>query len=85
MRAQVASTPGAIGYGMMGNVNESLTTRYEGNTATPDSVAEQRYPLTVPIYFVAQAEPEGRTRDFLAWLQSPAGQRIISEKYGHVR
>lgn len=84
MRSQVAAVPGAIGYAMMGSAGDDALL-LEGHTATPDTVADQSYPLTAPLYFVTQTEPEGALRDFLAWLQSPAGQAILSEKYGRVR
>lgn len=85
MKEQVASTRGALGYSMWGSASDRATISFDGLVATADTVSEQRYPLTTPIYFVSQAEPEGRLRDFLAWLQSPDGQNVLGEKYGRVR
>jgi ABC-type phosphate transport system substrate-binding protein len=84
MRQQVAATPGAIGYTMMVSAGER-SLLVDGHAATPDSVEDQSYPLTTPIYFVSLAEPTGPVRDFLAWLQSPDGQAELREKYGQVR
>jgi phosphate transport system substrate-binding protein len=84
MRQEVAANPGAIGYTMMGNINgDSIL--LDGHAATPESVSDQSYPLTAPLYFVTLSEPGGPFRDFLAWLQSANGQTTISEKYGRVR
>lgn len=85
MRQLMASNPGAIGYGMWGSAQDSATISVDGIAASPDTISEQRYPLTTPIYFVTQAEPQGRLRDFLAWLQSAGGQEFLGEKYGRVR
>lgn len=85
MKEHVNSNQGAIGYTMLGNAGGYSTVSFEGQAATPDTVGQQLYPLTTPIYFVSQTEPEGELRDFLAWLQSPAGQIVLSEKYGQVR
>jgi DNA-binding transcriptional LysR family regulator len=82
----VASNPAAVGYSMMGAVGiEVKGLAVEGITASPETTADQRYPLTTPLYFVSSAEPTGDLRLFLAWLQSEDGQIIIGEKYGRVR
>jgi phosphate transport system substrate-binding protein len=80
----VAATPGAIGYTMMVSAGER-SLLVDGHAASPDTVEDQSYPLTTPIYFVSLAEPTGPVRDFLAWLQSPEGQAELREKYGQVR
>ena len=85
MRQAVATNPGAIGYSMMGSADRKNVLLLDGQDATVDSVREQLYPLTTPIYFVAREEPEGELRAFLAWLQSPDGQIVLGEKYGQVR
>ena len=85
MRQAVTTNPGAIGYSMMGSVDGQSALLLDGQAATVDTVGEQLYPLTTPIYFVAREEPEGELRAFLAWLQSPDGQNVLGEKYGQVR
>ena len=91
--AAVAADPGAIGYTMLGATSsreDVVPVALDGVEPTPNSVGTQNYPLTVPLYFVAPAEPVGpgpgaTLRGFLAWLQSDEGQLILSEKYGRVR
>lgn len=82
----VAAERGAIGYTMMGSLEETVVAAKIGDVApTPQNTATQSYPLTVPLYFVAPAEPQGELRAFLAWLQSAEGQAIVGEKLGRVR
>ncbi|UCG23622.1 MAG: substrate-binding domain-containing protein [Chloroflexota bacterium] len=85
MRQAVASSSGAIGYSMLGSTDGQGVLLIDDNAATVDTVGEQLYPLTTPIYFVTRDEPEGELREFLAWLQSPDGQNVLGEKYGQVR
>jgi phosphate transport system substrate-binding protein len=81
-----AGSPAAVGYSMMGSVSSQVKSLLvEGLAATPESTADQSYPLTSPLYFVTLEEPAGELRAFLAWLQSPAGQEIIGQRYGRVR
>lgn len=82
----VAAEPGAIGYTMIGSLDERVAAvAIDGVAPTPNNAGSQNYPLSVPLYFVSPAEPQGELRAFLAWLQSPEGQVILGEKYGRVR
>jgi phosphate transport system substrate-binding protein len=89
--ASVLAQPGAIGYSMMGAArSQPAASRPRmlalgGLAPTPATTADQSYPLTVPLYFVSPAEPQGELRALLAWLQSDEGQEIIGENYGRVR
>lgn len=77
-----------IGAGLMGAVSDEVKiVAVNGRLPTPNEVGTQNYALTTPLYFVTSsiAEPEGELRDFLAWLQSPAGQSIISQRYGRIK
>ncbi|MEM7113828.1 MAG: substrate-binding domain-containing protein [Chloroflexota bacterium] len=84
----VANDPNSIGYGMMGAMpNTVKMVAINGRLPTPNEVGTQNYPLTTPLYFVTNSpnEPQDELRTLLAWLQSPAGQAIISQRYGRVR
>lgn len=88
MQEAVAAAPGGIGYSMMGQAMGNEAVRpltINGIPPTPSTTADQTYPLTVPLYFVSPAEPQGELRAFLAWLQSDAGQAFLSENYGRIR
>jgi phosphate transport system substrate-binding protein len=82
----VAAEPGAVGYTMIGALDERVAAvTIDGVEPTPNNAGSQNYPLSTPLYFVSLEEPQGELRGFLAWLQSPEGQTILSDKYGRVR
>ena len=81
----VTEQPGAIGYTMLGMAQDLSTISVDGIRANPTTVAEQTYPLSVPLYFVSKQEPLGELRLFLAWLQSEQGQTELGETYGEIR
>lgn len=82
----VANEPGAIGYTMMSGLSDAVKViAVDGIAPTPATAASQEYPLTVPLYFVSNGEPQGELRAFLAWLQGAEGQAIVSELVGSVR
>ena len=86
--AQVANDVTAIGYVMMGGVDEGVRPLIlDGYAPTPTHTASQNYPLTVPLYFLAATanEPQGELRAFLAWLQSTETQEILGQTWGRVR
>lgn len=86
--AAVAADETAVGYAMMGSVDDSVVmVSINGRLPTPNETGTQNYPLTAPLYLVAATsnEPQGELRALLAWLQSPAGQAVIAQKYGRVR
>jgi phosphate transport system substrate-binding protein len=86
LMAAVAGEPAAIGYAMMGELTDQVKAlALDGVAPTPHTTGDQSYPLTVPLYFVAPAEPRGELRAFLAWLQSEEGQSLLAGKYGRVR
>jgi hypothetical protein len=86
MLAAVAAEPGALGYTMIGALDERVAAvTIDGVAPTPNNAGSQNYPLAVPLYFVSPEEPQGELRAFLAWLQSPEGQVILGEKYGRIR
>ncbi len=87
LRAAVAANPAALGYSMMGAAEGVKVLAVDGRFATPQTAQDQSYPLTTPVYFINRtaSEPDGALRNFLAWLQSPAGQEIVGARYGRVR
>ncbi len=87
MLTAVATDPNAIGYSMMGTAAAANVRMLSINEVlpTPATTADQTYPLTAPLYFLSPTEPEGRRRQFLAWLQSIEGQTVLGDRYGRVR
>lgn len=88
----IAADPYAIGYTMLsglpeGNMAVSMVSALaiEGLDPEPNTVGTQQYPLTVPLYFLADGEPQGKMRQFLAWLQSVETQQRFGQTVGRVR
>jgi ABC-type phosphate transport system substrate-binding protein len=83
----VANNPGAIGYTSIGDATSKVKIlSIEGVTPNPTTAASNQYLLSAPIYLIAQSEPSGDLREFVAWLLSDAGQKLISQSgLGRVR
>ncbi len=81
----ISRDPTSLGLTSMGTTNRNNVLPVEGVIPHPETVLDQSYPLSAPLYFVSQNEPAGELRILLAWLQSEAGQRALSEYYGRVR
>ena len=86
----IASTPNAIGYSGMGYATAGVkmlrVSAKTGGPAYPPTAANtiaELYPITRPLYIYSLGEPTGATASYLAWILSPAGQRVV-EKSGYV-
>ncbi|MBN1681162.1 MAG: substrate-binding domain-containing protein [Anaerolineae bacterium] len=86
----VARQPGAIGYVSLAYVDERvrpvpLASDGDGVPVLPtsDTINANLYPLRTPIMIVGLEPPadESIYRDLFAWMQSDAGQTIVSEWY----
>jgi DNA-binding transcriptional LysR family regulator len=76
----VAKTPGAIGYVPISRVSDKVkVVSLEGVMPTPTTAANGQYVLSSPLYLVARAEPQGDLREFVGWLLSEPGQKMLSE------
>jgi len=87
----VAGDPLAIGYVSMAFVDRrvrAVPVRVaQGEDAvlpTPQTVSQGSYPLRTPLLVVGVSPPaEGSFYyDWFAWMQSPAGQAVIGQRYG---
>ncbi len=82
----VAEHPQAIGYVSMGQVDERVKMlRIEGIRPTPETVSDGSYHLARPFYLVTRGEPTGPGKRFIDFVLSPAGQTIVSKRYGRIR
>ncbi|MDO5115358.1 MAG: PstS family phosphate ABC transporter substrate-binding protein [Synergistaceae bacterium] len=89
-KAQVASSSGAmlssvgknknaIGYEGMGYVNNTVTgVKVDGIDATAATARSGRYPLSRYLYMFTNGWPEGELLDFIMYMQSDDGQRIVN-------
>lgn len=83
----VAKTPGAIGYsGLAYNTHEVKMVpivREDGSPAvmpSVDTALDGSYPIARPLMMYTRGQPEGAVKEYLDWILSDVGQRIILEK-----
>jgi phosphate transport system substrate-binding protein len=85
--ALIAHTPGAIGYSGMGyNIPsvKKLRVSSKGGAYIEASMENARkkdprklYPITRPLQIYTAGDPAGPLKDYLDWIKSPAGQKIV--------
>jgi phosphate transport system substrate-binding protein len=80
----VANTPQAIGYSGMGYntpaVKALRVSKKAGEPAYPptvESTLNHTYPIARPLYMYTLGEPAGATKQYIDWVLSPAGQKIV--------
>jgi phosphate transport system substrate-binding protein len=82
----VAQTPGAIGYVSIGFVSKdvkALPIWYNANKIVPTSlenVKTKTYPVSRDLYVITNGQPLGLAGDFIQYILSPEGQKIVAEE-----
>jgi len=80
----VSQTPGAIGYVGMGFEDgvKVLGLNVDGNTVNPSTatVKSGEYPLSRELYFITNGEADGIAKEFIDFLLSAEGQKIVEEE-----
>ena len=81
VRVTVAQDRYSIGYLSLGLVNESVKAlSLDGIEPTFDSASSGKYPLVRPFLFVLKSEPQGLAKQFIDYVLSEEGQRILREE-----
>ncbi len=88
--ALVSRTPCAIGYSGMGYATDEVKMLYvsrrrgePGVTPTMENAQNDRYPITRPLLIYTLGEPIGPVKEYLDWILSPEGQKVV-EDLGYV-
>ena len=88
--ALVSNTPCAIGYSGMGYKNEGVkvvkVSKKKGEAGvepTLETALNGTYPISRPLYIYTLGEPVGAIQEFIQWVLSPEGQKIV-EQAGYV-
>lgn len=88
--ALVSKTPCAIGYSGMGYRNETIkvlnVSKKKGEPGIEPTVASAQdgtYPIARPLYLYTLGEPSGSVQEFIQWILSEEGQRIV-ELQGYI-
>ncbi len=80
--ASVARERGSIAYVSMSYLTPEIRVmRIDGIAPTLATVRDNRYPLRSTLFFAGPGEPDGALRTFIAWAQSPDGQRHVAQHY----
>lgn len=82
--ALVSRTPCAIGYSGMGYktdgvkwVKVSLKKGEDGVEPSVSSAKDGSYPIARPLLIYTVGEPTGAAKEYLDWIRSPAGQKVV--------
>lgn len=82
----ISKTPCAIGYSGMGYANaevHQVCVAKDASTAcvapTPATAKSSEYPLSRVLFMYTLGQPQGDTKDYLAWILSPTGQKIVAD------
>ncbi len=82
----ISHTPSAIGYSGMGYATPEVKTlrvsKRRGEPGVAPTVENARngsYPITRPLQIYVIGEPAGPVKEYLDWILSPEGQKIVLE------
>jgi len=82
----VAQTPGSIGYvsiGFVSNDVKALPIWWNSQqfiAPTLDNVKTKKYPISRDLYVITNGKPTGLTGDFIKYILSPEGQKIVADE-----
>ena len=82
----ISQTPGAIGYVSIGFVSKDVKAVpiwYNAQKVvapTIDNVKAKSYPVSRDLYVITNGQPSGLTGDFIKYILSPEGQKIVADE-----
>jgi phosphate transport system substrate-binding protein len=82
----ISQTPGSVGYISIGFVSKdvkALPIWYNANKIMPaslDNVKTRTYPVSRNLYVITNGQPSGLAGDFIKYVLSPAGQKIVADE-----
>jgi len=82
----VAQTPGSIGYVSIGFVSKdvkALPIWYNADKVIApnlENVKSREYPVSRDLYVITNGQPSGLTADFINYILSPEGQKIVADE-----
>jgi phosphate transport system substrate-binding protein len=81
IRQVVADDRNGIGYISLGLVNDRVKAlRVDQVEPNTENIRRHRYKFIRPFLFVFRAPPEGLARDFLRYILSPPGQKLLVQE-----
>lgn len=78
----VQGDPNAIGYASLADLSSGNVTALTINGVAPSAatVSNGKYVIQRPFLFLTKGPATGITKDFIDWVLSPAGQKIVQEQ-----
>jgi phosphate transport system substrate-binding protein len=85
VKQTVAQTPGAVGYVGLGYIDaevKAVPIIANGNPVQPNvaNVLSGTYPISRPLLMITQGAPSGLAKEYIDFILSPAGQKIVSDE-----
>lgn len=81
IRQVVTDDRNAIGYISLGLVNDRVKAlKIGGIEATVDNIQHRRYQIVRPFLFVFKSRPQDLAKDFLDYILSPPGQKLLVQE-----
>ena len=82
MLSTIAGDPAAIGYVSLGSLNDKVKAlQIDGAEATAENVKNGTYKVSRPFNIATKGEPTGVAKDFINYILSADGQKVVSEDY----
>ncbi|MCF7920368.1 MAG: phosphate ABC transporter substrate-binding protein [Candidatus Cloacimonetes bacterium] len=76
----VKDTPGAIGYVGIGYLSSDVKgVSVDGVTASKKTVLNKTYPIARTLHMYTNGRPRGMAKNFIDFVLSPEGQRLVEE------
>jgi phosphate transport system substrate-binding protein len=81
IRQVVADDPNAIGFISLGLVNDRVKAlKIDGIEPALENIQARRYQIVRPFLFVFKSPPQGIAKEFLDYVLSPAGQKLLVQE-----
>ncbi len=81
IRQVVSDDRNAIGYISLGLVNDRVkAVKIDGVEPSVENIQAGKYKIVRPFLFVFKSEPRGAAREFLDYILSPAGQKLLVQE-----
>jgi phosphate transport system substrate-binding protein len=76
----ISRTPAAVGYVGLGYLSSRVKAlEVDGVKPSKETVLSKEYPLARPLYMYTNGEPQGVTKEFIDFVLSEEGQKLVEE------
>jgi phosphate transport system substrate-binding protein len=75
----ISENTNAIGYGGISYKEKILHSKIEGIEPSKKNAQNDSYPITRYLHFFTTKEPSGAIKDFIDWVLTPEGQKIVDQ------